>query len=146
MKKLFLFVFLFWISSPLWAGKVITDSIHSNVLDSTMTYNVYLPTGYELSSQKYPIVYLLHGLYGTYKDWASKANMKEVADELIETQEAVPMVIIMPNAGNHDVRNQWNGYFNMPGWRCVYETGFTAWLVSRSFGKLRRTLTPSAFA
>ena len=119
MKKLFLFVFLFWISSPLWAGKVITDSIHSNVLDSTMTYNVYLPTGYELSSQKYPIVYLLHGLYGTYKDWASKANMKEVADELIETQEAVPMVIIMPNAGNPDVRNQWNGYFNMPGWRCV---------------------------
>jgi len=109
MKKLFLFVFLFWMSSPLWAGKVITDSIHSNVLDSTMTYNVYLPTGYELSSQKYPIVYLLHGLYGTYKDWASKANMKEVADELIETQEAVPMVIIMPNAGNPDVRNQWNG-------------------------------------
>ena len=122
MKKLFLFVFLFWISSPLWAGKVITDSIHSNVLDSTMTYNVYLPTGYELSSQKYPIVYLLHGLYGTYKDWASKANTKEVADELIETQEAVPMVIIMPNAGNPDVRNQWNGYFNMPGWN--YETFF----------------------
>ena len=122
MKKLFLFVFLFWMSSPLWAGKVITDSIHSHVLDSTMTYNVYLPTGYELSSQKYPIVYLLHGLYGTYKDWASKANMKEVAYELIETQEAVPMVIIMPNAGNPDVRNQWNGYFNMPSWN--YETFF----------------------
>ena len=122
MKKLFFLFFIFWMSAPLWAVKVITDSIHSSVLNSTIKYNVYLPTGYEPASQKYPIVYLLHGLYGTYKDWAMKANMREVADELIKAQEAVPMVIIMPNAGHPDARNQWNGYYNMPGWN--YETFF----------------------
>jgi S-formylglutathione hydrolase FrmB len=26
------------------------------------------------------------------------------------------MVIFMPNAGHPDVHNEWNGYFNMPGW------------------------------
>lgn len=127
MKKLFLLFFIFWMSVPLWAGKVITDSIYSKVLNSTIKYNVYLPTGYEPASQKYPIAYLLHGLYGTYKDWAMKANMREVADELIKAQEAVPMVIIMPNAGHPDARNQWNGYYNMPGWN--YETFFFTELI-----------------
>ena len=46
MKKLFLLFFIFWMSAPSWAGKVITDSIHSKVLNSTIKYNVYLPTGY----------------------------------------------------------------------------------------------------
>lgn len=122
MKKLLLFLLTFWMSAPSWAGKVITDSIHSRVLGSTVKYNVYLPTGYETSSQKFPVVYLLHGLYGTYKDWAMKANVRGVADEMIKAREAVPMVIIMPNAGHPDVRHQWNGYFNMPGWD--YETFF----------------------
>ena len=42
--------------------------------------------------------------------------MKTVTDELMGTGEACKMVIFMPNAGHPDVHNEWNGYFNMPGW------------------------------
>ncbi len=98
------------------AGKIVTDSLSSNILGATIKYNVYLPDGFDKSETQYPSVYLLHGLYGTYEDWVSKGTMKEVADELIRSGEARETVIFMPNAGNPDVSNYPNGYFNMPGW------------------------------
>ena len=88
---------------------------------------VYLPDGYGKQERKYPVVYLLHGLYGTYVDWKERGMMKGIADELIASGEACPMVIVMPNAGDPDVHNVQNGYFNMPGWR--YEDFFFSELV-----------------
>jgi len=104
------------------AGRVVTDSIQSKVLGATVKFNVYLPDGFNRGTDKYPSVYLLHGFTDTYSAWAEKGNMQLVADELISSEEAVPMVIFMPNAGGPDVNNTWNGYFNMPGWN--YEDFF----------------------
>lgn len=99
------------------AGKVVTDSINSRILGTWVKYNVYLPNGFDTDTQAhYPIVYLLHGLTDTYTAWRDKGQMQAVADELIETGEACPMVIIMPNAGGPNRYEIWNGYFNMPGW------------------------------
>ncbi|MBO4670371.1 MAG: alpha/beta fold hydrolase [Bacteroidales bacterium] len=107
---------------PANAGKIVTDSLRSAVLNSTVKYNVYLPDGYEKSSRKYPVVYLLHGLYGNYEDWRYRGLMKGIADELIACGEAVPMIIVMPNAGDADVHNVQNGYFNVKDW--AYEDFF----------------------
>ncbi|MBR4755615.1 MAG: esterase family protein [Bacteroidales bacterium] len=104
------------------AGKIVTDSLKSSILGAEIKYNVYLPDGYDKSEELYPVVYLLHGLYGTYADWDKTGRMKEVADELIASGEATRMIIVMPNAGHPDVANEWNGYFNMPGWN--YEDFF----------------------
>ena len=104
------------------AGKIITDSVQSQILGTEVKYNVYLPDGFDKSEKQYPVVYLLHGLYGTYQDWEQKGTMKEVADELIRSGEASEMVIIMPNAGDPDIHNVYNGYFNMPDWN--YEDFF----------------------
>ena len=98
------------------AGKIVTDSLDSKILGATIKYNVYLPDGFDKSDAVYPAVYLLHGLYGTYKDWEEKGTMKEVADELMRSGEAREAVIFMPNAGDPDIHNYPNGYFNMPGW------------------------------
>lgn len=107
---------------PAWAGKIVTDSIESKTLGATVKYNVYLPSGYDASSKKYPVVYLLHGLWGCYEDWNKLGSMRMVADELMGTGEADEMIIVMPNAGDEDVHTVWNGYFNMPGWN--YEDFF----------------------
>lgn len=114
------------------AGKVVTDSIESKILGTTVKYNVYLPDGYGktnegvanagLADMKYPCVYLLHGLYGTHVDWENAGQMSRVADELINSGEAKKMVIFMPCAGDKDVQNIHNGYFNVPGW--AYEDFF----------------------
>ena len=107
---------------PAQAGKIVADSLFSAVLSTSVKYNVYLPDGYEKSSRKYPVVYLLHGLYGNYDDWRMRGHMRGVADELIASGEAVPMIIIMPNAGDADVHNVQNGYFNVQDW--AYEDFF----------------------
>ena len=64
----------------------------------------------------------IHGLYGNYSNWDKSGGMKLIADELIGTGEACEMVIVMPNAGDSDVRNYQNGYFNVEGW--PYENFF----------------------
>ena len=97
-------------------GKVVTDSIQSQILGAEVQYNIYLPYGFENSGKEYPVVYLLHGLSDDYKAWVEKGKMQEVADGLIGKGEAREMIIVMPNAGGEDMHNVWNGYFNMPGW------------------------------
>lgn len=102
----------------LFAGaqsKIVTDSVAGKALGCPQKYNVYLPAGYD-SSKTYPVVYLLHGLYGQYSDWEKAGRMQAVADQLILSGEACPMVIIMPNAGDPDVHKYQNGYFNVKDW------------------------------
>jgi len=118
MKKTALFILLLALlpAIPSRAGKIVTDSLKSAVLDTQVRYNVYLPDGYDKSEASYPVVYLLHGLYGIYSDWQVRGTMKGVADDLISGGSVCPMIIVMPNAGHEDAHNHWNGYFNMPGW------------------------------
>ena len=110
------------------AGRIVTDSVQSQVLGATVKYNIYLPNGFA-DSKAYPIVYLLHGLSDDYRAWRDKGHMQEVADELIESGEACEMIIVMPNAGGPDTHNTWNGYFNMPGWN--YEDFFFQELIPK---------------
>ena len=101
---------------PLRQSVIRPDTVESALLVGPVSVNVYLPAGYDAAGEtRYPVVYLLHGLYGTYVDWATAGHMKDVVDELIASGEIVPMVIFMPNAGDPDIHNKWNGYFNMPG-------------------------------
>ena len=101
---------------PVFAqSEIVTGTMKSDKLGVDQGYNVYLPDGYD-SSKHYPVIYLLHGLWGSYPDWVKQGRMQTVADQLIESGEVVPVVIIMPNAGDSDVINYQNGYFNVPGW------------------------------
>ncbi|MCR5179940.1 MAG: esterase family protein, partial [Bacteroidaceae bacterium] len=134
MKKMFLLLCLL-LSTNVWAGRILTDSIQSQVLGATVRYNVYVPSGFEQSQDQLPVVYLLHGLTDTYTAWAQKGGMQAIVDEIIDCGEARPMVIIMPNAGNPDVNNVWNGYFNMPDW--AYEDFFFQELMPTAESKYR---------
>ena len=113
-------------------GTIVTDSLETRLLGGIQKYNVYLPQGYN-PSQQYPVLYLLHGLYGTYKDWASVGGLQAVADELISSGELRPVVIIMPNAGGPDVNHYQNGYFNVEDW--PYEDFFFQELLPQAESK-----------
>ena len=104
------------------AGRLVLDSLESRILGATVHCNVYLPEGFDKSSDHYPVIYLLHGLTDTWDGWQKRGHMKGVADELMASGESAKAVIIMPNAGHPDMHNEWNGYFNMPGWN--YEDFF----------------------
>ncbi len=93
--------------SPL--GTVITDDqISSESLGGSQHYAIYLPPGYDTSSLEYPVLYLLHGMWGTYLDWPSH-GMAGVANNLINWEDIEPMVIAMPDGLDAFYCNNYNG-------------------------------------
>jgi len=93
-------------------GKVEVDSIKSEILNVNRHYSIYLPKSYASNpDKKYPVLYLLHGVWDNNNGWIRRGHLQDVANKLIDAGEAVEMIIIVPDAGR-----EWNGYFNMNGW------------------------------
>lgn len=127
MKKIILVIVCLAVGMGCLAqSKIVTESVPSKALGRDVSVNVYLPDGYDHDGH-YPVLYLLHGLYGTHKDWPSVGGLPGVADELMASGEARRMVIVMPCAGDPDVHHVQNGYFNMPGYN--YEDFFFGELI-----------------
>jgi enterochelin esterase-like enzyme len=59
---------------------------------------IYLPPDYDSSQLKYyPVLYLSHGMGGSYTDWTSSGGVVNVVlDNLIADGKAVPMIVVMP--------------------------------------------------
>lgn len=66
---------------------------HSPSLGRDMHYRILLPADYAQSTRRYPVVYLLHGLYGSHENWETRTNVVKYA-------AALPIIIVMPDAGD----------------------------------------------
>jgi S-formylglutathione hydrolase FrmB len=86
-------------SLPAAASIVITRELDSAALQRKWSYAVYLPDGYETSSLKYPVLYLLHGHGQDLYAWVNFGHIQRTADELIAHGEIPPAIIVMPDAG-----------------------------------------------
>jgi enterochelin esterase-like enzyme len=62
---------------------------------------VYLPPGYDKDrAQKYPVLYLHHGIGGNESAWtSSEGNADNVMDNLYAEKKAKPFIIVMPSGG-----------------------------------------------
>jgi enterochelin esterase-like enzyme len=58
--------------------------------------NVYLPPGYS-AKNKYPVLYLLHGIGGDENEWLNVVAPNVVLDNLIAEGKAVAMIVVLPN-------------------------------------------------
>jgi enterochelin esterase-like enzyme len=99
-------------------GQVKVDSLKSEILKVNRKYSIYLPKSYTTNPErKYPVLYLLHGIFDNNNGWIQRGHLQDVANLLIDAGDAVEMIIVVPDAGT-----LWNGYFNMDGWN--YEDFF----------------------
>ncbi|MFZ9856161.1 MAG: alpha/beta hydrolase [Limisphaerales bacterium] len=57
---------------------------------------VYTPPGYS-ADQKYPVLYLLHGIGGDEDEWRRGGQPNVILDNLLADKKAVPMIVVMPN-------------------------------------------------
>jgi enterochelin esterase-like enzyme len=57
---------------------------------------VYTPPGYS-ADEKYPVLYLLHGIGGDETEWKRFADPHLLLDNLLADGKAVPMIVVMPN-------------------------------------------------
>lgn len=58
-----------------------------------MRYRVLLPCFYQTGSGRFPVLYLLHGLYGDYLNWDTRTNLERYAQKY-------ELIVVMPDAGD----------------------------------------------
>ena len=58
---------------------------------------IYTPAGYETSSKRYPVFYLLHGMGGDENAWSELGRATQILDNLIAQGKAEPMIVVMTN-------------------------------------------------
>ena len=96
---------------------VVNLSIDSEVLSKAIDYTVILPPGYNENQDKsYPVLYLLHGMYGINTDWVKNGNADKESARIMKEWGCKEMIIVTPNAGGADPVTQQNGYFDLPDW------------------------------
>jgi enterochelin esterase family protein len=64
---------------------------------------VYTPPGYETSTVRYPVLYLLHGGDADELTWSETARAPQIFDNLIAQGKMVPSIVVMPNGANGPV-------------------------------------------
>ena len=77
-------------------GAVASVYYQSTALGRTRRMHVYTPPGYETSTAKYPVFYLLHGAGDCDDSWTSVGRANFILDNLIAAKKAKPMIVVMP--------------------------------------------------
>ena len=77
-------------------GSVAEVNYYSSALRAARRMHVYLPPGYETSSKRYPVFYLLHGAGDSDDSWSTVGRAGFILDNLIAIGKAKPMIVVMP--------------------------------------------------
>ncbi|MBK9162788.1 MAG: esterase family protein [Acidobacteria bacterium] len=76
------------------AANVAEHELESKLMGRQMPYRVVLPKSYAAEKdKKYPVVYLLHGLTGRYRNWTDLTKLPSYA-------EGHEFIIVTPEGGN----------------------------------------------
>ena len=77
-------------------GKVDTIVYDSKTVGTQRQALVYTPPGFS-DENKYPVLYLLHGIGGDEFEWMKNGNPKVILDNLYAENKVEPMIIVLPN-------------------------------------------------
>lgn len=86
--------------------------MHSRILNSDIHYSVSLPTNYyKDNNTKFPVTYLLHGFGDDASAWVEYGAVNRFMEKAILDGDAIPMILIMPEAFNSYYVNDYAGKF-----------------------------------
>lgn len=77
-------------------GQLQVIEYDSTTVGAKRKAQVYTPPGYS-PDQKYPVLYLLHGIGGDENEWVRGGTPEVILDNLYADQKIVPMIVVMPN-------------------------------------------------
>jgi predicted alpha/beta superfamily hydrolase len=111
MKKLLLRIFLLLLAFDGFCqnkeGKVVVQKFHSASIennkggeDPMRQVSIYLPPGYDESTQRYPTIYFLHGFAANDSLMFEWLGLKKLMDEAINKGRIRPMILVLPNSDN----------------------------------------------
>ncbi len=89
-------------------GWMVSDQISGDPLEDTLPFWAYLPPGYgQNPDQRYPTLYLLHGLSADENQWKN-LGLAATMDALITAEKIPPFIVILPRVCNQTKRLKGN--------------------------------------
>jgi len=77
-------------------GDIRIKKYYSDVTNSWRDFYMYTPPGYDQNTtEKYPVLYIMHGGGEDQRGWAIQGKTDLIIDNLISEKKAVPMIVIM---------------------------------------------------
>ena len=78
-------------------GNIDTITYKSKTVDTLRRALIYTPPGYS-KKNKYPVLYLLHGIGGDEKEWLNDGGRPQmILDNLYAEGKIQPMIVVLPN-------------------------------------------------
>jgi enterochelin esterase-like enzyme len=77
-------------------GDVRIKHYYSNVTNSWRDFYMYTPPGYDENiTEKYPVLYIIHGGGEDERGWATQGKTDLIIDNLVAEKKAIPMIVVM---------------------------------------------------
>jgi len=77
-------------------GDIRIKRYFSKITGGWRSFYLYTPPGYDQNvSEKYPVLYILHGGGEDQRGWAQQGKTDLILDNLIAEKKAVPMIVVM---------------------------------------------------
>lgn len=119
----FLCIYYFTFLVSAHAATVDTIEVVSKKMNQSIRAAVVLPAEYSKSKKAYPVLYLLHGGSGGFRDWLTKAPDEELVHSLVDQYK---LIIVTPDAGSTSY------YFDSPfDPNSQYETFISTELIAK---------------
>jgi enterochelin esterase-like enzyme len=107
-----LFIVIFLNISLFVQGSILErHSVQSKILHQNINYSVLLPDHYYENQQKFPVIYLLHGIGGNGESWTTRCNVNGLIDSLKESHSISDFIYVMPDAQNSYYINNYDSSF-----------------------------------
>lgn len=102
--------------------RLVEYELRSTALGRRSGLRVLLPDGYA-EGTAFPVLYLLHGGGDDFRSWTDKGGATEAT-------ESVPMVVVMPDAGNGGFYSDWvrDDAHGRPKWETYHLTELLPWV------------------
>jgi len=84
------------VRTGIFNGKIDTIIYESKTVGTKRRAIIYTPPGFS-KKNKYPVLYLLHGIGGDEKEWLKGGKPQVILDNLYAENKIGPMIVVMPN-------------------------------------------------
>ena len=83
-------------------GSMVAPTLYSETMKFDWNYTAYLPASYDAknTTQKFPVVYLLHGAWGNHRNFVELCYAQEKIDELIRSYQLPECVVVFVDGFN----------------------------------------------
>jgi S-formylglutathione hydrolase FrmB len=101
-------------------------TVSTSALPAPAGVRVLLPNGYDPSqATHYPVLYLLHGGFGSYTDWTTFGDIEQLS-------VGVPLIVVMPDGGPGGWYTNWSNYGagGPPQWQTFHINQLIPWIDS----------------